>query len=372
MKTSQPEEKDSCVSDEVTSWVSVCPRGLWEVHRKRTRWAEPVDMSGDVFPGIGSLCRIRVQHQGDPDTALEQSLNPDQPVTAPNEAQVQPLQRSQGSVLQVPLGDWIVLRLGEGHCDIIEGCIEGMRAGERCEVQLNPLTDPHIACPGEGEDQSMSVIVDLQTFSPGFESWQLTAGEKWNWVMSLKKRGGERFRDGDVWGAADCYSRAIRLLISLKLHPWREAHGLAKIEEEDEEEENKEKCPSAPTERQYCCTKASLHSNLSLCQMKLGQYSRARTSAARATLLEPQGEKAWYRLGQANLEAGELGEAARAFRRLLELQPDSPSALKGLREVGRRERETDSQLGQRLSKMFSSRNWGRERGLEGSENDRYK
>ncbi|XP_023998520.1 FK506-binding protein-like [Salvelinus sp. IW2-2015] len=124
------------------------------------------------------------------------------------------------------------------------------------------------------------------------------------------------------------------------------------IEEEDEETEKKD-ILEAPTDRQYRSIKASLYSNLSLCQLNLGQWSRARGCASRSTLLEPQGLKAWYRLGQANLEAGELEEANRAFRKLQELQPDSPYALRGLREVGRRERETNSRLGQRLGKMFS-------------------
>lgn len=44
--------------------------------------------------------------------------------------------RCPDSVLQVPLGEWTTLRLGEGQCDITEACVEGMRAGEKCEVRL--------------------------------------------------------------------------------------------------------------------------------------------------------------------------------------------------------------------------------------------
>ncbi|XP_045065522.1 FK506-binding protein-like [Coregonus clupeaformis] len=354
MKTSQSAETEG---DEATSWVSVCPRGLWELRQRRKRGAEPADLSGDVYPGIGSLCRVRVQRQGEPTTDPELSLKPDLPITVLSDAQVTPLQRSQSTMLQVPIGDWIILRLGEGQCDITEGCVEGMRAGERCEVLLTPLTDR----PGGGQeeqkrvdpDQSLCITVELQSFSPGHESWQLSAGEKWGWVMSHKQRGGDRFRAGDMWGAADSYSRALKLLITLKLHTRGEGEEMTPIEEESEEESEKKDSLEAPTDCQYRSTKASLYSNLSLCQLRLGQWSRARGCASRSTLLEPQGLKAWYRLGQACLEAGELEEADRAFRKLLELQNDSPSALRGLREVGRRERETDSRLGQRLGKMFS-------------------
>uniref|UniRef100_A0A4W5QTQ1 FKBP prolyl isomerase like n=1 Tax=Hucho hucho TaxID=62062 RepID=A0A4W5QTQ1_9TELE len=235
MKTSQSAETEG---DQVTSWVSVCPRGLWEVCQRRKRGVEPADLSGDVYPGIGSLCRVRVQRQEEPTADPELSLKPDLPIAVLSDAQVPPLQRSQGTMLQVPLGDWIILRLGEGQCDITEGCVEGMRAGEKCEEQKRA-----------GPDQSLCITVELQSFSPGHESWQLSAGDKWGWVMCHKQRGGDRFRAGDMWGAADSYSRAIKLLITLKLHTRGE-------------------------DRQYRSTKASLYSNLSQCQLKLGQWSR--------------------------------------------------------------------------------------------------
>lgn len=44
--------------------------------------------------------------------------------------------RRQDSVFQVPVGDWTIIRFGEGQCDITEACVEKMRAGETCEVRL--------------------------------------------------------------------------------------------------------------------------------------------------------------------------------------------------------------------------------------------
>ena len=61
-------------------------------------------------------------------------VQPDQSVTEVTEATAFP--RCQDSVLQVPLGDWTTLRLGEGQCDITEACVEGMRAREKCEVRV--------------------------------------------------------------------------------------------------------------------------------------------------------------------------------------------------------------------------------------------
>ena len=64
------------------------------------------------------------------------SVHSDQSATELTEAVVTAFQRSQDSVLQVPLGEWTTLRLGEGQCDVTEACLEGMGAGENCEVRV--------------------------------------------------------------------------------------------------------------------------------------------------------------------------------------------------------------------------------------------
>lgn len=166
MKTSQAAETEG---DKVTSWVSVCPRGLWEVCQSRKRGAEPTDPSGDVYPGIGSLCQVRVQRQGEPTADPELSLKPDLPIAVLSDAQVPPLQRSQDTMLQVPLGDWIILRLGEGQCDITEGCVEGMRAGEKCEVRRGSHTNSttlnqHV--PAITHSPFIQLVLTFHSFDP--------------------------------------------------------------------------------------------------------------------------------------------------------------------------------------------------------------
>lgn len=91
-------------------------------------------------PRLGSLCRVRVRlkadaHEAETSVAVEgHEKLPDLSVT-PEPA----FPRCQDSVLQVPLGDWTTLRLGEGQCDITEACVEGMRAGEKCEVGIKSV-----------------------------------------------------------------------------------------------------------------------------------------------------------------------------------------------------------------------------------------
>ncbi|KAM6977793.1 FK506-binding protein-like [Aplochiton taeniatus] len=319
---------------------------------------------------MGSLCQVRVRFKSHsefkhPISAQgPEELSSKVSIAELKVAEPTPFQRAHDSVLQVPLGVWTLLRLGEGQCDVTESCMVGMRAGEECDITLSPLRTESTTQRSDREveattDQSIQATVELHSFSPGKESWEMSPEEKWKWVRSHKEQGGVRFRSGDVWGAADSYSRALKLLISLCSHArgadikdqlHTEEHG-NQVSGDETQTLPKDACVA--TENVYKTIKAELHANMSLCQLKLHQPARARASAAKATQLEPCGPKAWYRLGQACLEVAELGEARQAFRRLLELQPDSPAAQRGLREVGSRERETNNQLGQRLSKMFN-------------------
>lgn len=230
------------------------------------------------------------------------------------------------------------------------------------QILLFPVrkgSDISVAQPAE-ESLPFSVTVELHTFTPGKESWEMCPSEKWEWVKSHKERGGLRFRSGDVWGAADSYSRALKLLITL--HGHIKEMEIKGRDQETEEQKDTNKCDktqqlhrdlSEPSATEYRTCKAELHSNLSLCQLKLNQPERAKASAAKATHLEPGGAKAWYRLGQACQMVNELEEARQAFRTVLQLQPDSPAAQKALKDVASKEKATNTQLGLRLSKMFS-------------------
>lgn len=145
-----------------------------------------------------------------------------------------------------------------------------------------------------------------------------------------------------MWGAADSYSRALKLLITLH-------HHVREVEERDTDD----KTQHLPSADEFKTIKAELHSNLSLCQIRLNQPERAKASATKAAQLDPGAGKAWFRLGQACLMLNELEEAKQAIRKLLELQPESPAALKALKDIASREKEKNTQLGLRLSKMFS-------------------
>lgn len=182
----------------------------------------------------------------------------------------------------------------------------------------------------------------------------MSADEKKEWVKAHKESGGVRFRSGDVWGAADSYSRALKLLIPLCGLVRATTPRAQAVESGGESDtSSSDETLQLPSRDELKMIKAELHSNLSLCQLKLNQPERAKASAAKATQLEPNASKAWYRLGQACQMLNELDEAKQAFRKLLELQPDLPAAVKALKDVIQKEKQRNAQLGQRLSKMFT-------------------
>ncbi|XP_053500242.1 FK506-binding protein-like [Ictalurus furcatus] len=350
-----------------TSWISVSPSGLWEVHR---RW-KGERKRGDNTPLLGSVCKIKVclkNHTEDNNTQ-PLSSNDTESAVGVSSVQVTEHPRSQDSVLQVPLDRWMVLRVGEGQCDVIEGCLEGMRAGETCEFTVRPHqqhlkmapSDIHVAqfemTGEERQPKSECFSVQLHSFTPGKESWQMLPAEKWTWVLSHKQRGSQRFVQGDVWGAMHSYCCAVKLLITLNGHT-REKDGVPNADGSRDLEtlavntETEAKSTHIQTEEEYRTIKAELHSNLSLCQLRLGQPAKAKDSSIKATALDPANVKAWYRLGQACLQLEDFAEARQAFGKVLELQPGSASAQNALKQVNTKAKEFDNKLGKRLSKMF--------------------
>ncbi|KAM9445895.1 FK506-binding protein-like isoform 1-T2 [Clarias gariepinus] len=341
-------------------WISVSPGGLWEVHR-RWKWERK---RGDNTPLLGSICKIRVRLiNHTEDNSQSESSSETESAVSDSDVQVTEFPRSQDSVLQVPLDRWIQLRMGEGQCDIIESCLEGMRAGETCEITVRPYqrhfnmtpSDNHAAQKTEEETQPKSECFSLQlhSFTAGKESWQMPPTEKWTWVLSHKQRGSQRFGKGDIWGATHSYCCAVKLLITLKGQN-RGKDGVPEVDGgRTRERETEAKNTHIQTEEEYNTIKAELHSNLSLCQLRLGQPVKAKDSSCKATTLDPVNVKAWYRLGQACLQLEDFSEARQAFGKVLELQPGSTSAQNALKQVHAKAKEFDCKLGQRLSKMFT-------------------
>ena len=99
----------------------------------------PLGCSSDNYPKLGSLCHVRVLLKTNDDDAggsLCDKSGVKLSDTDVTEFLDTPFLRHQDTALQIPVGVWVTLKLGEGQCDITETCLEGMRAGEKCEVRV--------------------------------------------------------------------------------------------------------------------------------------------------------------------------------------------------------------------------------------------
>ncbi|XP_033912305.2 FK506-binding protein-like [Acipenser ruthenus] len=279
--------------DDLTAWELV---PVWRCSVVRRRFLERG--GGDETPRGGSVCRILIESDA----------------TDPLCSQLLPY----------PINHWTPLTMGEGECDIIEGVLEGMRAGERCEVVISRLESSSCL-----QTQELRLTLQLHSFTPGRDSWELSFDEKWGSIARHKQKGGVRFREGDMWGAAHRYSLATRLAVTLQ------------------------RVVPAEWDPEFQRVRSELHANLAACQLRLGQPHNALLSATRALGLQPCCTKALYRRGLALSMLGEFKQARADLRRVLELEPASKSALQALRDLERREREQRGQLARAMSKLFN-------------------
>ncbi|XP_004695216.1 PREDICTED: FK506-binding protein-like [Condylura cristata] len=210
----------------------------------------------------------------------------------------------EGSIeLTVGIGPWREEPWGE----LIEKCLESMCQGEEAELQLPGHSGPPIK-------------LTLTSFTPGRDSWELEASEKEALAKEERARGTELFRAGNPEGAARCYGRALRLLLTLP--------------------------PPGSPER------TALHANLAACQLLLGLPLLAAQSCDRVLELEPDHLKALYRRGVAQAALGNLEKATADLKKVLALDPQNRAAREELGKVIIKAKKQDERLAQGLRKMF--------------------
>ncbi|XP_003789100.1 FK506-binding protein-like [Otolemur garnettii] len=205
--------------------------------------------------------------------------------------------------LTVGVGPWREETWGE----LVEKCLESMCQGEEAELQFPGHSGPPIR-------------LTLASFTEGRDSWELETREKEALATEERARGTELFRAGNHEGAARCYGRALRLLLTLP--------------------------PPGPPERTV------LHANLAACQLLLGQPRLAAQSCDRVLEREPGHLKALYRRGVAQAALGNLEKATTDFRRVLARDPQNRAAQEELRKVIIQGKKQDAGLAQGLRKMF--------------------
>lgn len=76
-----------------------------------------------------------------------------------------------------------------------------------------------------------------------------------------------------------------------------------------------------------------LHSNLSLAQGKMNRWDEALRSAQSAVDMDSTYVKGWWRLGQAQVSVGKLGDAVTTLQKALSLDPSNKALIKELEKV---------------------------------------
>ncbi|KAK2491802.1 hypothetical protein MC885_006431 [Smutsia gigantea] len=205
--------------------------------------------------------------------------------------------------LTMGLGPWREETWGE----LIEKCLESMCQEEEAELQL----------PGHSGPPAR---LSLASFTQGRDSWELEASEKEALAREERTRGTELFRAGNTEGAARCYGRALRLLLTLPP-------------------------PGSPD-------RTVLHANLAACQLLLGQPQLAAQSCDRVLEQEPGHLKALYRRGVAQAALGNLEKATADLRKVLAVDSKNRAAQEELRKVIIQGKKQDARLAKGLRKMF--------------------
>lgn len=206
--------------------------------------------------------------------------------------------------LTIGIGQWREKIWGE----LTEKCLESMRQGEEAKIHL----------PGSSAPLAK---LRLDSFTSGRDSWELEAMEKEALAKEEHRRGTELFRAGNPQGAARCYGRALRLLLTLP--------------------------PPGPPERTI------LYSNLAACQLLLGQPGLAVQSCDRVLEQEPGHLKALYRRGVAQAALGDLEKATADLKKVLASDPKNRAAREELGKVVLQGKKQDAGLARGLRKMFS-------------------
>lgn len=207
------------------------------------------------------------------------------------------------SELTVGLGSWREGTWGE----LTEKCLESMCQGEEAELQPTGYS-------------GSPVRLTLASFTQGRDSWEMEVSEKKALAEHERARGTELFCAGNPKGAAQCYGRALRLLMTLS--------------------------PPGPAERTV------LHANLAACQLLLGLPHLAVQNCDRALEREPGHLKALYRRGVAQAALGNLDKATADLKKVLTMDPKNRAAQEELRKVIIKGKTQDAELAQGLRKMF--------------------
>ena len=218
------------------------------------------------------------------------------------------------------------LQIGEGDMPIsrlIDQALLSMKRGETSEVCVSRLR----CVSGE-----VAFHITLHDFTAATPPWRMTPLEKCTTAKSLKARGAQLFKDGNIYAAFAQFRTAIRLLLSILPFSFAD---------------------NDSSEKSYQQLLCQCYLNLAACQMKSGHHQHVITNCTEALNIDPCNVKALYRRASANINLWNYLPAQLDLEKGLRQESSNRVLAELLQTVNTQVAHSQSEMARGLSKMFS-------------------
>ncbi|XP_048463708.1 peptidyl-prolyl cis-trans isomerase FKBP4-like isoform X1 [Rhincodon typus] len=196
---------------------------------------------------------------------------------------------------------------GEEH-DVpsgIEKALQEMEKGEEAIISLKPkygfgeAGNPKLNIPPSA---NLVYEIVLKNFEKAKESWEMNIGEKLEQSAIVKEKGTLYFKVGKYKQATIHYKKIVSWL--------EHESGLS--------EENL---------KQSNALRLAAHLNLAMCYIKMDENVQAVENCEKALGLDPNNEKALFRMGEARLAMNDYELAKENFQKLVQLYPNKAAKV---------------------------------------------
>lgn len=186
----------------------------------------------------------------------------------------------------------------------VDRAMDKMQRGECCILYLKPKYGFGSEGKPEyniGPDTDIVYEVTLKDFKKAKESWEMDLNEKLELAAGVKHKGNQYVKAGRNYQAIIQYHRIIS---------WLEMECGTGIEQQKRIQE-------------FVLT---AHLNLSLCFLRLKEFSQVVENCNKVIELDESNEKALYRRGEARLLSNEFSLAMADFQQVLQINPSNRAA----------------------------------------------
>mmetsp|Transcript_44198 Transcript_44198/g.104632 ORF Transcript_44198/g.104632 Transcript_44198/m.104632 type:complete len:573 (+) Transcript_44198:90-1808(+) len=224
----------------------------------------------------------------------------------------------------------LTFKKGEGEvCDVLECVIGEMKKGEKAIVTCSQPSMCVEAQLGLTEVKAEKVVLhlELSDFEAGKETYSMSNTEKVEYGEQRKAVGGDLFKKQRFALASKAYKAVIDLF------------GYTGSFDDEELKKKAEEL------KKLCQV------NRAACQLKVKDYSGAKSSCSEVLSKESANPKALYRRAQAELGLKNFPECIRDLKKLLEDDAENKEARRLLKEAGDKQKQEDQKMKGLYAKM---------------------